>query len=479
MKQILLVVSLISVSLLNQNALAEEAPDELKALCRDEKVALRTLSDLRRLVDSLNRPGHNCSERVRGAISELHSVASGKSVCTMDQANRITQFADKHLRDSTHMDRDGDKLPRSLVEFAIAYGMRVSGLCSRHAMEEFAPWAEIDLMAALGVSKYRQLKHYFIDELPVNLILAPIVKTGEIVLPSDLFQATPGLATRVGVHLANSRGFEELQRLCNNQLQPLYEPILLPLARLIRAGFNNRDRYYRRFFRRYGRFWSAAVFMCETLKMIELDEPNDLDKSDQSQQQDQLAAELREAAKGLNQEVGPEFKALELNTERPIEAYESQLEVGDKIYDKSLNSLVKAFNANKSQVERLKERLRARSFNLFIRLIRKGSFRPLVKKLLRTITCQRDKELEEARKAMIKLMEAPTSDSLTYRAFKLTKDVLYAAKFTVFAMLVIIYTIIVAPSGAVLEALTRGKVKMDPFFSDSINWMETWAGVGD
>lgn len=392
----------------NANPFGSSNAGDLLALCNGDQVELRTIRHLDKLFNNLNSNPHLCPPRTRQAIADLYNMAHDKKACTMKKAKAITDFVDEYLK--RPFENQQMELPRPLVKFAIAYGMKVSNVCQKFMVRRFVKEADVELKKS-HQQDLEDFKWNLFRSSPLYSVLAPIVRTGEIILPTDLMEVVPGLDTKLHEYYTKSEQLAEMKVICETQLQPLYEPVLLPLAHLIRAGFNNRDYYYRRHFRYEAQFWSTAVFSCETLKAIKMPENENSSPISDNQSTSQLA----QSDDDQKEEPNNSADQIEFN-----ESIVPDDEVDGKIYgrfDFSTKALVKSFDANKSEAERLSKRILERSLKVFKEISKKFRHTPVIKKFFKELILVKgsDKDLDEAKRSLLELVDAPDEVTALYK----------------------------------------------------------------
>lgn len=408
---------------------------DVNEFCKGKHVDLSTIEDLKVLAQNLNETEHKCSPHVASALRAMEAIVEDRNACTMEKAQAITKFANDYLR-NLGADGEGesgataDRLPQSLVKFAIAYGMKVSSICKEHMLNDFLYAANAILRKRFD-GKFHVFESFLLKESPLSYVVSPIIKTGEIVLPGDLLQVLPGIETKLDEYFSDPLALDLVRELCEGTLQPLYEPMLLPLAQLVRAGFNSRQFSYPSKMRKHGRFWSLAVFMCETVKTIKT--PDYGSSSDS----DELAAQTGPVRKLNARQV---VVGLDMKLER-LPPYEPHVKVGAKIigrFDTDLRLVIKSYDANKNEAERLQDRIFKRSLLVFAMMSRKGQHRNLFKKLLQRFKGG-DKELEETKNGLLTLMDASEGDSIPFLLAKWSKKL--ARKTALLTLIVFVLTL--------------------------------------
>lgn len=430
----------VGVQLITANVFSKSTAGDLDALCRGDSIDLRTISHLEKLVKTPTTSGDNCQPRIREALEEMWRIAENSKACTMEKAEGIAKFAEKFLK--SQADENGQeqpKLPEPLVKFAVAYGMQVSFICGRHMMYEFAPFAYNRLVRRfdMGEKNERPFAKFFVyltDNSPLSLLLSPLSKPGEVLLPSDLLQVVPDLDKKMGEFLSNSKALKNLKDFCSENLEPLYKPILMPIAILNRAGFNYKNFAFKRdmfvanilsSFEREGRFWSSVVFLCESAKMIKIVDDQDQAERDKSEaEESQLIKVFSESE--MQWKIKPDHIPNE-QFENPVEPYVPQEIVGNKILghcDFTLKSKVKSYDANKDEIQRLRERILDRSYEIFSLMSQKGTHWPAMKKFFKRLALRKgtDEEYQVAVQGLHDLMDKAAKGSVVY-GFKMVGQI--------------------------------------------------------
>lgn len=391
-------------------------------LCGNVHVQLNSIVDLQRTTTV------GCPSHVAKAFNELVKLVSEYNVCTMQKAIDITHYYETYLKRPdgeadgpdrrSLLDRVARKLlcadaidkpsilNEQLVRFAISYGMLVSSACKTLLIEDFYKKASY----LLDASDYEALKEWTGDDGPIAQLLAPITNGVEFPLPTDFAALIPEFEQQnmLALHATNSAKIIRAQQVCEKRFRPLYAPIVLPIAHLARNGLD-----YNRFhlvhhlillqrLRKHNALWSRIVFLCETLKDIEvIDAPAG------------SPAGLIEIAD--KEEVRDKNKPVASTSLKRLRPYQPYADIKGMILmsaDIRLKSAVKAFDANRSETDRLREKLLDSRWSLLIASFKSNEStiafveRAIMMAVHQVSHHEQDKDLELAEKGLLKLLHS-------------------------------------------------------------------------
>jgi hypothetical protein len=382
----LIVLALVTLG----QAKEQKTVSELNGLCKNQRdVVLRTVTELKQFSEVLNTSGEqiDCSSTTKGALNMLVKIAGDPKPCTQVKADQIVKFTNDYLKKSA------EELPKALYEFAVAYGMQVSRVCKQLMYDAQFVYMENKLM----VEKCDIMNHLqpLADRRTnISRILEPILKTGEFILPSDLFEVLPELKT---LKLPEDH---RTKALCNDYLRPAYKEPLMPIVTLDRAGYSFKGIQFKidsflsmspphKFY-----LWAKMVFMCEAIAGAD----NPIDQIEPLKVGDERKDYLRR---------------LSWDDQRLVE----KAKIGDTIlskYDFRLKRAVKSFNPNLTLKERLQERVLANSYKILrTKFSHDSKFREFVTGLMKEVACSRGKcrSSEDIEKVNDDVIKAVTSNN--------------------------------------------------------------------
>lgn len=344
--------------------------EDLKKLCANETVHLYSLHTIDRFVKLLeDGPQIACPNQIKSALvalSQLIETDSG-NVCTMRKATAIENYYTDYLNSTVE---NHQPLPSSLRDFSLAYGLRVSYDCKWNMIKQLRD----RVPHLVDDDDYLALGQWINKQSPANQLLGGVGNPDDIFLPSDLGLEPDSRATRA-VPKEIRPLIQRLQSVCQNRFRPVYEPLLLPLAKLANLGFNHRDKWLKKALaldniKTTVYRWSRIVFFCETLTLMKLSERKEANQG-QSEEMDAEATESAstESEPALNQWESEALEKLLKKLDRniplrpPIEYNaEFKVSVDDNFMlppakDAKIESAISAFRTSRSVQENARTRL--------------------------------------------------------------------------------------------------------------------------
>lgn len=352
---------------------ARKTGDDLEALCNNETISLEKLTQLDRLVQLLDDDeGEDCGDDTPSALRDLKAVVDKnkkeRNQCSMVAIERYREFYLRYL-DSSAKDKKGRsvKLPKSLIKFALAYGVQVASLCRANMVNRL-----------LDDAQKAVKPEYFdaVNELvgPKGLITKAFPQTSkpdEILLPGPWLREIAKKEKMV-IKVPTISLIEHILTMCKRRFEPVYKPLMLPVSKMANLGFDYRPGMLKETIRAassnyqtndiIGR-WARIAFTCEILNELELVE-DDVDR-EQSIGNDatQVRVMTKDEASALEDEV-PTSKLLddfkkEKHDMEPEVIFEPSLwvEIPDEILtSKSQKRAVRLVNTDRNEMDNIKRR---------------------------------------------------------------------------------------------------------------------------
>lgn len=357
---------------------------DLKKLCDGQHVDFFNVGDLRNLIYLLDDPeaSSKCSKTVVEALRSLDRITKDTKACSLEKAQALAEFYETFFR-AQKGDAESEKfeeelykkLPKPLIRFALAYGMKVSFICKKYMVNVFLKEADQKLTA----EDFGELAEWTDAKGPIGRLLSSLKKPDEIVLPGDLSSVLPsGTAmAKLRLKMVDGGKVDRLQEVCNRRFRPLYENVLIPLAVLANSGLTYKELLFGFDLKLRSRvgpkvaLWSRIVFLCESLDGVEV--------YDQSEPTDTgapvtLASDEEPAAALEAQGLAANFQ--QLDTLYP------KIKIKDEImkqFDVRLKTLIRRFDKGKTYDERVKERLLGRGWSLLLARFKYGEFKSLMR----------------------------------------------------------------------------------------------------
>jgi hypothetical protein len=440
---------------------------KLEGLCKnDQSVELRTLKELEELSEELKNFGEQiqCHSDTKNALRMLARIAKDKTPCTQVKADAIVKFTDAYLKNQD------TRLPRALYEFAVAYGMRVNGMCKQLMYD--AQFVRLDEKLAKKLDK----KHTLSDALnpfigsdgPVGRLLDPILTTGDFILPSDLFGALPELNVTTSIELvdaATSKKLGSVKDICTRHIMPVYERVLMPIATLDRAGYNFKDLKFKLDSKiLVGPVWSFTkwakiVFLCESLRQFEfvgIQSAHILTLDELRETQPDKHTEQPVSPNGRN---GRDPALEESRNSRIVR----NTKIGDVIIsdlDWRLKQAVQSFDPKRNQAKLIQKKILDNAFKILRGKYEKdGDLKYFVKRMKSSMACSSGKcESEENLKKITEELVASVNNndaSLLHRSLRAGKDTVKGA--FLLSSFVPLYLVMLVPTAAL--QLTPGTLE--------------------
>jgi hypothetical protein len=366
-----------------------ETVSKLERFCRgDKNVKLRTLTELKQLSVELESLGTEtkCSSSTQSALKELAEIAEDRKPCTQTKADAIVKFTNDYLK------KPAEELPKALYKFAVAYGMQVSRICKQLMYD--AQFRIMDNEMKENVYKVQeQLKgsnrNRIIEKLEKAIgkgtaagrLLDSILKTGDFILPSDLFDVLPELKSA-------QTYTDEFRSNCDEYVRPAYKAILMPIATLDRAGYNFKAFPFKLDSMMLARpknmffVWAKRLFACEAASSTPIDEIEPISR--RAYWED---ADIASKAK-IGNTVVPE-------------------------YDFRLKKAVESFDPDLTPSQRIQGRILASGHKILRKKFKNDEeYKQYVDKLTEQIACSRDvcQSSEDIKKANHDIINAVMSD---------------------------------------------------------------------
>lgn len=246
----------------------------LKALCSGQPVDQLTAGQVRSYTARLQQIRMpECPQNTRAAIIRMGTILAANShdVCTMNNALAIKSFYDTYLGDEAK----SGKVPEALEAFALTYALQVSRACKFHAIKVFTN--ETD--NSLRPEDHEALAKWTAKDGDIGRLLSTIAEPGALVIPSDLAAILPDDQT-IGHLVVKSSSptvdadIKHIKRICLSRFEPVYNPVVDPIAYLSRAGFDYSDKVVRAEIKADQEVaekleeWARIVFLCETMDLV-------------------------------------------------------------------------------------------------------------------------------------------------------------------------------------------------------------------
>jgi hypothetical protein len=385
------------------NLSGEDAGQLLEAFCRGKKIKVTKKSELKSIASKWSDANStlHCSRELMQMINEFISFMdeSEGNACDSEVAYRYRDYYTKYLKKSK--DKAVKKAPKWFKKFVIAFGMQISKNFRRNMLDKlsnpennlykisekdsqlFNPW-----LAKVGL--FKQFLHIVDDPR-------------KVILPSDIAILLKGndsaVVETMYVQTAAAKMLKEIKARCQKHLQPIYEPMIMPLTVLSGIGIDYIDGQLkseekRDYTAEMVSQWSSIVLVCEAMKFLEpveyLDDESDAVVDGESSPTEEEAKKAnKKALKLLTKEEADNINAkllanhlLEqdesLDLEEPApRVYDFHCRIGDVVLDQSNKDFKKAVNSIKSYRSKLKlirGRMIYTGFGIVWKLLKKREF---------------------------------------------------------------------------------------------------------
>jgi hypothetical protein len=344
-------------------------PDDgayLDWLCINKEIRLFKLSHLSILAGKINDgQGKGCDQDVKDAILSLKNVvdANEGKECSMEAFENYKQFYVKYL-DKSDKSTKVVKLPKQLVDYALAYGAQLSAQCRTNMVKQL-------LNAASDIVKpeyFDAIKELIEPDGPIAETLGCTNQSpDEVLLPIDA-EALRGKGQqqqpkrKITLNCRTAPMIRRIKRRCELQFKPVYAPLMMPVTHLANLGFNHRGEELDSMLESgenrdvIGR-WSRIAFMCEILGQMELvQEQADAEKSEGATTAQMLILTQDEATCALRR---PENQSL-LDNDNHVEPvnFEPTLsaDIPEEMLTSELKRVVKGIKTSNSEVDNIRTR---------------------------------------------------------------------------------------------------------------------------
>lgn len=282
-----LVVLVSFVGLIASESHAAAAGNDLRALCANNSISLGKLSQLDELVTKLdNDLGGECGKLTVSAIRDLKQVVhDNRNIeCSLEAYQNFREFYLRYLDTSAKEKKEAvAAIPKSLRRFALAYGVQLSGLCRANMVQELIA-SSSKLISDQDLEAVQEM----IDPKgPIaDALGSSSDRPDEIILPSDFMAVLKGDGDEVGgqqinLQIQTTPLIKRIQVVCERRFEPIYEPLMFPVARMANLGFDHRKAVLKEAIRKaenkrsketrgvIGQ-WTRIVFLCEAMKQVKL-----------------------------------------------------------------------------------------------------------------------------------------------------------------------------------------------------------------
>jgi hypothetical protein len=234
-----------------------------RPLCDEKFADLYRMADLNKLAEEIEST--DCSNRTKSAFHELKTMIETESenVCSASKIESIVKFYKEFIStEDPEKEKTNKELPKSLVKFAVAYGLQVNNLCKKNMVNVL----KNRVSNLLDYEDFARIRDWIEGESPLRVLW--VGQPDDIFLPEELFNRrvfpVGWLKTVKEAHVV----FGHLQQTCKRRFEPIYKPMLLPLVRLANLGFNYKDKELKDqlnwyVIRKEVAYWPKIAFLCE------------------------------------------------------------------------------------------------------------------------------------------------------------------------------------------------------------------------
>lgn len=343
-----------------------DATESLQKLCKNEPVKMTKLSEAEPILGYIfNVPG--CSPEVQKIMNEMSLIIhkfDDEEICSTTKVDQIRDFHSKYILSSAKSQND-ITLPKPVVDFFMGFCFKLNSICKKNM---------INFLIEDSVKLLKQEDFDLMDtwtrngDSVLNSIAGDPSDYDDILLASELGRLSSSLeitGEKLFIQTKTSDMIKKIKRYCTRRFRPIYEQLILPVVLLSDIGYNYQGEDLEREISEMKtnkdiHKWYKIVFLCESLKDIEIYE--DLDDRDRTDGVDKqliriLTADEVKEFKDQNryyEEVeGPEDWSVDQIFYSPYK----NLKVDDEILDANIKKLVRSFDLRRSESDRVRSKL--------------------------------------------------------------------------------------------------------------------------
>lgn len=393
--------SLVAAAELDLRLLCQQKPGDNKVRA---EFSLTRVSQLETLVNQYQANGElgkDCSRMSLEAMVELRdlSLDDSENVCTLKKVSKIRGFYERYLeQDGAHPKAKGEELPKWLRDFYLAYGLRVSGACKKNMITSLL----YDGNKYLQQRDFEMLDNWTNEKSLIAQVMNEPSDYDDLLLPRDITRAFMNEhghgandqqqgGEKLLMQTMTGHVIAKLQLVCQRRFKPIYEQLILPLLELSNLGFNYQGKELKIELKEMSankqiHQWYRIVYICESLDGMQVVEDPNFAKQLEGMDRKVVKVYSKEEASALRAkaslvdvvslEMGnlDEFKLIEYEQEYGVAiGVDEVLDLGDK----NLVKLVKNFANNKSELDRIRERLYKKIGKTILQSLLKGQFKLL------------------------------------------------------------------------------------------------------
>lgn len=364
-------------------ASSDDAAQTLALLCKGKATPLTRLSQVTQLIAHIKTLGdasaQDCAE-LRAALLDLEPIVSEhtEDVCT---PHKVHQMREYHLK---HILGDGkQQLPKTLRDFYVALGLRVSSICKKNMInnllydtEQRLSDKDREMMRSLASKEQNMMDKIMggprdYDDI---MLISEMNKLAGGDDDDDEQDASANDDDKVFIQTATGKTIRRIQVACERRFRPFYERLVLPLVTLSNLGYNYQGEDLERELEemrnnKQVHEWYKIVYLCESLRNVgiveEADDAQRTEGLDQRLVRVLTAQEAEARMSSAPQQVCDATRcykdAAEAEFEQITYAPESGNPLGDDevldASDKQLVKQVQSFKTNQSETDRIRSRM--------------------------------------------------------------------------------------------------------------------------
>lgn len=345
---------------------------EAELLCKNKQSDVRRISQVKSIIDYLkSNKDFECPSEFRQSILDLEETITRDTndVCNKDKVQQIRHYHERYIAVNGDTSSSALAIPKSLKNFFLAYGLRVSYICKKNMINSLL----IDPHELLDADDFKAMDLWTnkSGSLMEHVIGAP-VDYDDLVLASDLnyLKADENVGgknkEKLFIQSATGKLIRKIQAKCERRFKPIYDKLIMPLVELSNLGYNFQGEELERELNEIKtnkevNQWYRLVYLCESLSDMEFLGESEADSAlaDQKavriltkQEADELKAQNRERF-GLAEDEFKHLKQIDYKLEGLIPIDDLVLEADDK----NLAKLVRDFDAKKREAERIRNKV--------------------------------------------------------------------------------------------------------------------------
>lgn len=390
MMQLLALFNLLLAASLASGGESIDVNTSLLSLCKNSPVDITKISEVVAIAEHLrNAPPslEDCAEDVQGSILDLASVVDdADDVCSMRKVEQIrvyhTKYVQYHSKDANPI------LPESLKLFFIGYSLTVSSICKKTMINNLI----FDTRQYLTPEDFEALDLWTKNE--AAFIVNGPADYDDLLLAGDLIRLTESTESeKIFIQTGSSHLLDRIRSICQKRFRPFYEKLILPVVTLSNIGYNYQGEELERELREMRsnkevRQWYEIVYLCQALEDTELVETKEDSEKTEGLDRKLVKILTKGEAEALRETSPDDDKSpCDDGLEQIIYKPEGGNPIGDVILngnDKNLNRLIKNFDSNKSDLDRIRSKLFWKMGSFLKENLMKGNFKIIVSTLFKS-----------------------------------------------------------------------------------------------